>query len=52
MKTPKLIPGKMNAILTVVPAGYADGAKPYKPKQSKPFVSRTVLRKQEFKTAG
>ena len=36
MKMPKLIPGKMNVILTKVAAGHAEGAKPYvyKPKSS------------------
>jgi len=29
MKTPKLIAGKMNVLLTKIEAGYADGAKPY-----------------------
>lgn len=36
MRTPKLIAGKMNVLLTKIEAGYADGAKPYvyKPKAS------------------
>ena len=50
MKTVKLIPGKMNALLTIVPAGYAEGAKPKAYKKGPAFQTRTVLRKREFKT--
>ena len=50
MKMPKLIPGKMNILLTKIEAGYADGAKPYvyRPKASVQVKKASPVIRRDF----